>query len=192
MRLRAYVRRTHLGHGHAYKAHGKYSYIETVIDDLLKRIYHNYFLETYLKGHSEEGELGDLERLAADACVAATERGVGCIVAKDERKGVPRPIFFSGNMVYVTGFFGQSRDEYVGMAHPTIFLLDRPANAHIARWIGRRWGHLADEDEVENLSLTEVNDCVTGGVCEVELEFGERSIVFRGVRALKEVVRGEE
>ncbi|MEM3943321.1 MAG: hypothetical protein QXJ59_04470 [Thermofilaceae archaeon] len=192
MRLRAHVRRTHLGHGYAYRAPGKYSRIETVIDDLLKRIYHNYFLETYLEGRSEEEELDDLERLAADACAAATERGVGCIVAKDERKGVPRPIFFSGNMVYVTGFFGQSRDAYIGMAHPTVFLLDRPANAYIARWLGKNWGHLADEDEVENFSIMEVSDCVAGGACEVELELGERSIVLRGVRALKEMVRGEE
>ncbi|MEM0459311.1 MAG: hypothetical protein QXZ31_05550, partial [Thermofilaceae archaeon] len=91
MAVEAYVRRTHLGHGHAYKAPGKYSYVESVIDRIMEKTYGRYFTLRVFEPERFEGKREEevLEKLANAACKIARDHGIGCIVHTDD---VPRPI----------------------------------------------------------------------------------------------------
>ena len=111
--VRAYVRRTHLGHGQSLRKPGAYSFVESVIDRALFKTLREYFLSEYLRGLPADDEevyrareAKSLREASELACRLARESGVGCIVVEDERNGLPRPVFYHGNAVYVTGYFG--------------------------------------------------------------------------------------
>lgn len=189
--VRAYIRRTHLGHGQSLRKPGAYSFVESVIDRALFKTLREYFLSEYLRGLPADDEevyrareAKSLREASELACRLARESGVGCIVVEDERNGLPRPVFYHGNAVYVTGYFGSRRDWEAGMAHPTIFILDRPADARTARMIGRRLGHLADEDYLEDAVVADVEDCVSSGECEVDVVIEGDDVRVKGVRSL--------